>query len=79
MPILGMQFIVTQWFVPVNILTRPLLYKDLCMAGVVPTRHWDTCGSNPGIGGIFFLSLALFCYTLLFARSITVLRSSIPV
>ena len=20
---------------------------------VAPTRHWDTCGSNPGVGGIF--------------------------
>ena len=31
---------------------------------VAPTRHWDTCNSNPGEGGIFSLSLILFCYTL---------------
>jgi len=43
---------------------------------VALTRHWDTCSSNPGAGGI---SLALFCYTSLFARSTTVLRSSVPV
>ena len=25
------------------------------------TRHWVACSSNPGVGGIFPLSLALFC------------------
>jgi len=24
------------------------------------TRHCGTCSSNPGVGGIFFLSLAIF-------------------
>ena len=27
---------------------------------VAPTRHWVTCSSNPGFGGIFFLTLAPF-------------------
>ena len=27
---------------------------------VAPTRHWVTYSSNPGAGGIFFLSLAPF-------------------
>ena len=26
---------------------------------------WVACSSNPGVGEIFFLSLALFCFTLL--------------
>ena len=27
---------------------------------MAPTRHWVTCSSNPGVGGIFFLTLAPF-------------------
>ena len=31
-------------------------------------RHRVACSSNPGVGGIFFLSLAIFCFTLLLAK-----------
>ena len=31
---------------------------------MAPTRHWVTCSSNPGVGGIFSLVWPLFCYTL---------------
>ena len=41
------------------------------------TRHWVACSLNPGIGGIFFLSLALFCFTLLLARLDNHLKSPV--
>ena len=37
------------------------------------------CSSNPGVGEIFFLSLALFCFTLLLARLSNHLKSPVPV
>ena len=43
------------------------------------TRHWVACSSNPGVGGIFFLSLALFCFTLLLGRISNHLKSPVPV
>ena len=36
--------------------------------GVAPTRHWDTCSLNPGVGRLS---------TLLFPRSSNVLSSSL--
>ena len=43
------------------------------------TRHWVARSSNPGVGGIFFLSLALFCFTLLLARLSNHLKSPVLV
>ena len=43
------------------------------------TRHWVACSSNSGVGGIFFLSLALFCFTLLLARLNNHLKSPVLV
>jgi len=37
---------------------------------VAPTRHRDTCSSNPGVGGIFSLSSALFVTPYLLARQV---------
>ena len=30
---------------------------------VAPTRHWVTCSSNPGVGGIFFPYFGPFSVT----------------
>jgi len=48
---------------------------------MVLTRHWDTCGSNPGVGGIFFFPFfdAFSVTPDLLANSTTVLRYQVPV
>ena len=38
---------------------------------VAPTRHWVTCSSNPGVGGIFFLTLAPFLLYLSIYKSLS--------
>ena len=45
---------------------------------MAPTRHWVTCSSNPGVGGIFFLTLAPFLLHL-FSQSVSqVIRLGSP-
>ena len=41
------------------------------------TRHWVACSLNPGVGGIFSLSLAFFCFTLLLTRLSNHLKSPV--
>ena len=38
---------------------------------VALTRHQVTCGSKPGVGGIFFPALALFCFILGFSSKVS--------
>jgi len=45
--------------------------------GVASTRIWDTFSSNLGGRRDFFLSLALFCYTLFVSWLTTVLRQKL--
>ena len=46
---------------------------------VVINYTLDGLSSNPGVGGIFSLSLAFFCFTLLLARLSNHLKSPVPV
>ena len=39
------------------------------------TRHWVTCSSNPGVGGIFFLTLVPFLLHLISQSVSQVIRS----
>ena len=49
------------------------------LLGVALTRHWDTCSSNPGVGGIFSFLWPFSVIPYLLARSTTVLKYKAPV
>ena len=46
---------------------------------MAPTRHWDTCSSDPGVGGIFSFLWPISVTPYFLARSTTVPRYNVPV
>ena len=51
-----------QLYIGVIIATTPGLSLSIIIYGLsmAPSRLWNACSSNPGVGGIFSLYLALF-------------------